>query len=112
LAETARADGNVFETIKYYLLSQEPEKALPIGIDFVKGKFLVGSLHLRYICSFGIFIHLDNLPEVQTQTIPNFTRKKITDVDHALSPDCMLWEDLETRNGPIVCDTEYTIMIN
>nr|AAH42703.1 Wdr17 protein [Mus musculus] len=37
LAETARADGNVFETIKYYLLSQEPEKALPIGIDFVKG---------------------------------------------------------------------------
>ncbi|XP_021512403.1 WD repeat-containing protein 17 isoform X1 [Meriones unguiculatus] len=37
LAETAHADGNVFETIKYYLLSQEPEKALPIGIDFVKG---------------------------------------------------------------------------
>ncbi|XP_032774664.1 WD repeat-containing protein 17 [Rattus rattus] len=37
LAETAQADGNVFETIKYYLLSQEPEKALPIGIDFVKG---------------------------------------------------------------------------
>ncbi|XP_041529661.1 WD repeat-containing protein 17 isoform X1 [Microtus oregoni] len=37
LAEKAHADGNVFETIKYYLLSQEPEKALPIGIDFVKG---------------------------------------------------------------------------
>ncbi|XP_029387746.1 WD repeat-containing protein 17 isoform X1 [Mus pahari] len=37
LAETAWADGNVFETIKYYLLSQEPERALPIGIDFVKG---------------------------------------------------------------------------
>ncbi|XP_051025565.1 WD repeat-containing protein 17 [Acomys russatus] len=37
LAESARADGNVFETIKYYLLSQEPEQALPIGIDFVKG---------------------------------------------------------------------------
>ncbi|XP_042557307.1 WD repeat-containing protein 17 isoform X6 [Dipodomys spectabilis] len=36
LAEAAHADGNVFETIKYYLLSQEPEKALPIGIDFVK----------------------------------------------------------------------------
>nr|XP_034491784.1 WD repeat-containing protein 17 isoform X6 [Marmota flaviventris] len=36
LAETAHADGNVFESIKYYLLSQEPEKALPIGIDFVK----------------------------------------------------------------------------
>ncbi|XP_074185996.1 WD repeat-containing protein 17 isoform X8 [Rhinolophus sinicus] len=36
LAETARADGNIFEAIKYYLLSQEPEKALPIGIDFIK----------------------------------------------------------------------------
>ncbi|KAK7820829.1 hypothetical protein U0070_024787, partial [Myodes glareolus] len=37
LAEKAHADGSVSETIKYYLLSQEPEKALPIGIDFVKG---------------------------------------------------------------------------
>ncbi|XP_064333655.1 WD repeat-containing protein 17 isoform X1 [Camelus dromedarius] len=36
LAETAQADGNTFESVKYYLLSQEPEKALPIGIDFVK----------------------------------------------------------------------------
>ncbi|XP_053441219.1 WD repeat-containing protein 17 isoform X2 [Nycticebus coucang] len=36
LAETACADGNIFETVKYYLLSQEPERALPIGIDFVK----------------------------------------------------------------------------
>ncbi|XP_047570070.1 WD repeat-containing protein 17 isoform X3 [Lutra lutra] len=36
LAETAHADGNIFETVKYYLLSQEPEKALPIGIDFIK----------------------------------------------------------------------------
>ncbi|XP_054204832.1 WD repeat-containing protein 17 isoform X5 [Homo sapiens] len=36
LAETARADDNIFETVKYYLLSQEPEKALPIGISFVK----------------------------------------------------------------------------
>lgn len=44
LAETAHADGNVFETIKYYLLSQEPEKALPVGIHFIKGKFLVGNL--------------------------------------------------------------------
>lgn len=44
LAETAHADGNVFETIKYYLLSQEPEKALPVGIDFIKGKFLVGGV--------------------------------------------------------------------
>ncbi|XP_062068856.1 WD repeat-containing protein 17 isoform X5 [Lepus europaeus] len=36
LAETAHTNGNIFETVKYYLLSQEPEKALPIGIDFIK----------------------------------------------------------------------------
>ncbi|XP_046947726.1 WD repeat-containing protein 17 isoform X5 [Lynx rufus] len=36
LAEAALADGNIFETVKYFLLSQEPEKALPIGIDFIK----------------------------------------------------------------------------
>ncbi|XP_044537602.1 WD repeat-containing protein 17 [Gracilinanus agilis] len=36
LAETVRADGNIFETIKYYLLSEDPEKALPIGIRFIK----------------------------------------------------------------------------
>lgn len=42
LAETAHAGGHVFEAVKYYLLSQEPEKALPVGIDFVKGECLVG----------------------------------------------------------------------
>lgn len=57
LAEKAQADGNVFETIKYYLLSQEPEKALPIGIDFVKGKFLVRGWIFRSICSLDIFIN-------------------------------------------------------
>ncbi|KAM6220319.1 WD repeat-containing protein 17 isoform 3-T3 [Rhynchocyon petersi] len=36
LAETAHANGNIFETVKYYILSQDPEKALPIGIDFIK----------------------------------------------------------------------------
>lgn len=40
LAETVQADGDVFETIKYYLLSTEPEKALPIGIQYVKGRYL------------------------------------------------------------------------
>ncbi|KAK1341732.1 hypothetical protein QTO34_016480 [Cnephaeus nilssonii] len=36
LAETAHADGRVFEAVKYFLLSPEPEKALSVGIDFVK----------------------------------------------------------------------------
>ena len=40
LAETIRADGDIFETMKYYLLSTEPENALPIGIQYVKGRHL------------------------------------------------------------------------
>ncbi|KAG5848338.1 hypothetical protein ANANG_G00097430 [Anguilla anguilla] len=36
LGEQAYSDGEIFQAVKYYLLSQEPEKALPIGISFVK----------------------------------------------------------------------------
>lgn len=49
LAKTAQADGNLFETIKYYLLSQEPEKALPIGINFIKGKLQVDIFILIHV---------------------------------------------------------------
>uniref|UniRef100_A0A672PUP4 WD repeat domain 17 n=1 Tax=Sinocyclocheilus grahami TaxID=75366 RepID=A0A672PUP4_SINGR len=37
LAESAHAEGKVLPAVKYYLLSPEPEKALPIGITYVKG---------------------------------------------------------------------------
>ncbi|XP_043089740.1 WD repeat-containing protein 17 isoform X2 [Puntigrus tetrazona] len=36
LAESAHAEGEIFQTVKYYLLSAEPEKALLIGITYVK----------------------------------------------------------------------------
>ncbi|XP_066535677.1 WD repeat-containing protein 17 isoform X2 [Hoplias malabaricus] len=36
LAEAAQDEGDVLQTVKYYLLSPEPEKALPIGITFIK----------------------------------------------------------------------------
>ncbi|XP_056127783.1 WD repeat-containing protein 17 isoform X1 [Rhinichthys klamathensis goyatoka] len=36
LAENTHAEGEIFQAVKYYLLSTEPEKALPIGITFVK----------------------------------------------------------------------------
>uniref|UniRef100_A0A8D0CAL2 WD repeat domain 17 n=1 Tax=Scleropages formosus TaxID=113540 RepID=A0A8D0CAL2_SCLFO len=36
LAESAAADGDVFQAAKFYLLSSEPERALAIGITFVK----------------------------------------------------------------------------
>lgn len=40
LAESAHAGGEIFPAVKYYLLSPEPEKALPIGITYVKGECL------------------------------------------------------------------------
>ncbi|MBN3284063.1 WDR17 protein, partial [Polyodon spathula] len=36
LAETAYNGGEIFQAVKYYLLSPEPQKALPIGIHFAK----------------------------------------------------------------------------
>ncbi|TRZ01527.1 hypothetical protein DNTS_005210 [Danionella cerebrum] len=36
LAESSHEDGEDFKAVKYYLLSPEPEKALPIGIRYVK----------------------------------------------------------------------------
>uniref|UniRef100_A0A672N444 WD repeat-containing protein 17-like n=1 Tax=Sinocyclocheilus grahami TaxID=75366 RepID=A0A672N444_SINGR len=36
LAESAHAEGEIFQAVKYYLLSPEPEKALPIGIMYLK----------------------------------------------------------------------------
>ncbi|KAA0722184.1 WD repeat-containing protein 17 [Triplophysa tibetana] len=35
-AENAHAEGEIFQAVKYYLMSPEPEKALPIGISYVK----------------------------------------------------------------------------
>lgn len=37
LAENSHGDGDIFQAVKYYLLSTEPEKALPVGINYVKG---------------------------------------------------------------------------
>ncbi|KAK1791973.1 hypothetical protein P4O66_013194, partial [Electrophorus voltai] len=36
LAEIASSEGDVYEAVKYYLLSPEPEKSLPIGLAFIK----------------------------------------------------------------------------
>ncbi|XP_050965614.1 WD repeat-containing protein 17 isoform X2 [Labeo rohita] len=36
LAENAHTEGEIFQAVKYYLLSPEPEKALSIGITYVK----------------------------------------------------------------------------
>lgn len=36
-AEAAVCEGDVFSAVKFHLLSSDPENALPIGIDHVKG---------------------------------------------------------------------------
>lgn len=37
LAEAALCEGDLFSAVKFHLLSSEPENALHIGIDHVKG---------------------------------------------------------------------------
>ncbi|NXB05389.1 WDR17 protein, partial [Cnemophilus loriae] len=64
LAETIQADGDVFETIKYYLLSTEPEKALPIGIQYVKEQLCGSDWTLD-----SVFPYLDLLSYTRTEQL-------------------------------------------
>uniref|UniRef100_A0A8C3U5Y8 WD repeat domain 17 n=1 Tax=Catharus ustulatus TaxID=91951 RepID=A0A8C3U5Y8_CATUS len=64
LAETIQADGDVFETIKYYLLSTEPEKALPVGIQYVKEQLCGSDWTLD-----SVFPYLDLLSYIRTEQL-------------------------------------------
>ncbi|XP_065550951.1 WD repeat-containing protein 17 isoform X3 [Lathamus discolor] len=64
LAETIQADGDIFETVKYYLLSTEPEKALPIGIQYVKEQLCGSDWTLDSICPY-----LDLLSYIRTERL-------------------------------------------
>ncbi|NXX02454.1 WDR17 protein, partial [Larus smithsonianus] len=64
LAETVQADGDIFETIKYYLLSTEPEKALPIGIQHVKEQLCGSDWTLDSVCPY-----LDLLSYIRTERL-------------------------------------------
>lgn len=64
LAETTEADGDIFETIKYYLLSSEPEKALPIGIQYVKEQLCGSDWTLDSVCPY-----LDLLSYIRTEQL-------------------------------------------
>ncbi|KAF4791792.1 WD repeat-containing protein 17 [Turdus rufiventris] len=64
LAETIQADEDVFETIKYYLLSTEPEKALPVGIQYVKEQLCGSDWTLD-----SVFPYLDLLSYIRTEQL-------------------------------------------
>ncbi|NWH56052.1 WDR17 protein, partial [Geococcyx californianus] len=64
LAETIQADGDIFETIKYYLLSTEPEKALPIGIQYVKEQLCGSDWTVESVCPY-----LDLLSYIRTEQL-------------------------------------------
>ncbi|XP_053107723.1 WD repeat-containing protein 17 isoform X3 [Hemicordylus capensis] len=64
LAETAQSEGNIFGSIKYYLLTIEPEKALPIGIQFVKEQISNSDWTLDSVCPF-----LDLLSHIRTERL-------------------------------------------
>ncbi|NXG09103.1 WDR17 protein, partial [Sakesphorus luctuosus] len=64
LAETSEADGDIFETIKYYLLSTEPERALPIGIQYVKEQLCGSDWTLD-----SVLPYLDLLSYIRTEQL-------------------------------------------
>ncbi|XP_071412366.1 WD repeat-containing protein 17 isoform X1 [Pithys albifrons albifrons] len=64
LAETTEADGDIFETIKYYVLSTEPERALPIGIQYVKEQLCGSDWTLD-----SVFPYLDLLSYIRTEQL-------------------------------------------
>ncbi|KAJ7409713.1 hypothetical protein WISP_112882 [Willisornis vidua] len=64
VAETTEADGDIFETIKYYLLSTEPERALPIGIQYVKEQLCGSDWTLD-----SVFPYLDLLSYIRTEQL-------------------------------------------
>ncbi|XP_068043144.1 WD repeat-containing protein 17 isoform X3 [Anomalospiza imberbis] len=64
VAETMQADGDVFEAMKYYLLSTEPEKALPVGIQYVKEQLCGSDWTLD-----SVFPYLDLLSYIRTEQL-------------------------------------------
>uniref|UniRef100_A0A8D0BZL6 WD repeat domain 17 n=1 Tax=Salvator merianae TaxID=96440 RepID=A0A8D0BZL6_SALMN len=64
LAEAAQTEGNIFDTIKYYLLTVEPEKALPIGIQYVKEQISSSSWTLD-----SVGPYLDLLSYIRTEKL-------------------------------------------
>lgn len=64
MAETSYADGDIFQAVKYHLLSSEPEKALPIGISFVKEQISRADWTLDSICPI-----LDLLSYIRTERL-------------------------------------------
>ncbi|XP_039176577.1 WD repeat-containing protein 17 isoform X1 [Crotalus tigris] len=64
LAEKAQTDGNIFESIKYYLLTAESEKALPIGIQYVKEQISSSDWTLDAVYPF-----LDLLSYIRTEKL-------------------------------------------
>lgn len=64
LAEGAMNKGDLFSAVKFHLLSSEPENALPIGINHVKGTgSLMRKLHVNHITTYlyHITIHFSCL---------------------------------------------------
>uniref|UniRef100_A0A6I8SY67 WD repeat domain 17 n=1 Tax=Xenopus tropicalis TaxID=8364 RepID=A0A6I8SY67_XENTR len=64
LADRSHADGDIFQAVKYFLLSSEPEKALPIGINFVKEQIISSTWTLDSICPV-----LDLLSYIRTERL-------------------------------------------
>lgn len=64
LAEEAQTEGDIFRSMKYYLLTIEPEKALPIGLEYIKEQISSSDWTLDSVCPY-----LDLLSYIRTEKL-------------------------------------------
>ncbi|XP_044143475.1 WD repeat-containing protein 17 isoform X3 [Bufo gargarizans] len=64
LAENCHGEGDIFQAVKYYLLSSESEKALPVGINYIKEQISSLDWTLDSICPI-----LDLLSFIRTERL-------------------------------------------
>ncbi|XP_040274621.1 WD repeat-containing protein 17 isoform X2 [Bufo bufo] len=64
LAENCHGEGDIFQAVKYYLLSSESEKALPVGINYIKEEISSLDWTLDSICPI-----LDLLSFIRTERL-------------------------------------------
>lgn len=59
LAEKSLSEGDLFSAVKFYLLSDEPETALSIGLQHVKGTYMHMNMFVLFfqLSFFNIYFH-------------------------------------------------------
>lgn len=108
LAENAHAEGEIFQAVKNYLLSPEPEKALPIGITYVKGEFL----RLRLCLKVVLFTYINICKYIQHRPTAyfHFVRQMFKDrLNDLMQKKMTISNDARFCQSMGTCDDKYLL---